>query len=735
MRTNPSALQIMLSVCALALASAAHGQASSPPVAEADPGGTTVSSVVVTASRADLLGKAVTASQGAVTQEELDLRPSYRVGQLLESVPGLVVTVHSGEGKANQYLLRGFNLDHGTDIANFIDDIPINRPTNAHGQGYSDLNFIVPLALAGLDYTKGTYYPSVGDFGDVASEHMRLADVIPNQASVSGDTFGDADISVGGARALGPDSRLTGAFEASRFEGPFIPGNDFRKYAGVLRYSRGTPANGEDLTVMYYKGDGDFITDQPARAVRDGLISRFGSLDPTDGNSSERLSVSGHFAADPGGSLSFVSNAYYVHSRQTLWNDFTHFLEDKVNGDQEQQDETRDLLGGGGAFKFKADLGDVQTLTTVGVQGRYDDIYVDRRHTVARKVLDYCELLAPDGVSATRIDVGLPDCTADRVHTGDVGLYIENAARLTSWLRTDLGVREEYYAGDDRNLLPDMPFSQRPFSKDITLFQPKGSLVLGPWWDTELYLSAGRGFHSDDVRGVAGTVPLEGLGGARTAPLIVKADGEEVGVRSNIIPNVHIQIAAFNVRLASEIVYDQDQGEDQPGPQSDRYGAEVSAEYRPARWIELNTDLAFSHAEFVQISPAALAANFGDTGNHIPLSPGFIGSLGAIVDNLGPWYGGLQVRVLGPYPLVSDNSERDNGYAETNASVGYKFSDRLKGQLEVFNLFNVKANAAAFYYTTVIRDGPGGSLGAPTADHQNHPLEPISARFSVHAMF
>ena len=151
----------------LASASIAHGQT---PTAS-----TAVSEVVVTASRTDLLGKAMTASQGSVTKEELQLRPAYRVGQLLETVPGLVVTVHSGEGKAYQYLLRGFNLDHGTDIANFIDDIPINRPTNAHGQGYSDLNFVIPQVLEGLDYTKGTYYPSVGDFGDVASEHMRIA--------------------------------------------------------------------------------------------------------------------------------------------------------------------------------------------------------------------------------------------------------------------------------------------------------------------------------------------------------------------------------------------------------------------------------------------------------------------------------------------------------------------------------------------------------------------------------
>jgi outer membrane receptor protein involved in Fe transport len=153
-----------------ALLLAGQAAAESPASSAAD----TVAEVTVTASRLNLLGTATTASQGSVTEQELDLRPAYRVGQLLESVPGLVVTVHSGEGKANQYLARGFNLDHGTDIANFVDDMPVNRPTNTHGQGYSDLNFILPELANGLDYTKGPYYAPVGDFGSVASTHLKL---------------------------------------------------------------------------------------------------------------------------------------------------------------------------------------------------------------------------------------------------------------------------------------------------------------------------------------------------------------------------------------------------------------------------------------------------------------------------------------------------------------------------------------------------------------------------------
>ncbi len=701
---------------------AAQAQASLAPAAAG------ITEVVVTASREDLLGRASTASQGSVTHEELDLRPAYRIGQLLETVPGLVVTVHSGEGKAYQYLLRGFNLDHGTDIANFIDDMPINRPTNAHGQGYSDMNFVVPQVLEGVDYTKGTYYPAVGDFGDVASEHMRLADRIPNQVSASLDTFGDGEAYVGGTHALASGAHLAGAIDVSRVDGPFDPGNDFRKTAGIVRFSQGTAANGDDLTVMYYKGDGNFITDQPVRAVAEGLIDRFGTLDPSDGNASERFSVSGHYARQMG-DWSLVSNAYFVRSRQTLWNDFTHFLEDPVNGDQEQQDETRNLIGGAVALKLRSNWGGVDSQTTVGVQGRYDDIQVDRRHTRDRKDLDYCELLNADG-TATEVSVGLADCTNDRVHLGDTGLYVENTARWSDWLRTDVGLREEYYTGQDKSLLPGSVFSQTPFRKAVSLFQPKGSLILGPWAQTEFYLSAGRGFHSDDLRGVSGTVPLEGLGGTRTAPLLIQSDGEEIGLRSNVIPKVHVQLAVFNVHLNSEIVYDQDQGEDQPGPPSDRYGVELSAEYRPAPWLELSSDLAFSHAQFVNTSAADLLKTYGDDGNHIPLAPGFIGSFGAIVDNLGPWYGGLEVRALGPYPLVPDNSQRDAGYTETNVDVGYKISKSLKAQVSIFNLFDVKANSAAFYYVTDIHDGRGA-----VADRQFHALEPIAARFTLTASY
>jgi outer membrane receptor protein involved in Fe transport len=694
--------------------------------ARAETDATEVGEVVVTASRVDLLGAAQTASQGSVTKEELRLRPAYRVGQLLESIPGLVVTIHSGEGKAPQYLLRGFNLDHGTDLADFVDDMPINRSTNAHGQGYSDLNFEIPEILDGLDFTKGPYYPAIGDFGAVGSVHQRLADDIPTQIDLSAGTLNDDRLFIGGTHHFDADNRLLGGFSFGHVDGPYTPADNFQKYAGALRFSHGDAADGYSLTALYYHGKGNFSTDQPLRAMQEGLIGRYGTLDPSDGTRNERYSLSGRYATQ-GKGWRLTINGYYIHGKQTLFNDFTHFLEDPVNGAQEQQDENRTTAGGGAALKLTKVFGGVESDTTFGVQGRFDDVYVDRRHTLKRVVLPYCEAAQLSG-PATPYNVGLYACSSDRVRLGDEGPYVENATQWTSWLRTDIGLREEFYQAADHNLIPLPDGTLFAGSRSATLFQPKGGVVLGPWLSAEFYVSAGRGFHSDDARGVLQTVPIEGIpAAAGPTPLLVREDGEEIGLRANTVPHTQIQIAVFNIDAQSELIYDQDQGQDQASAPSNRKGVEFSSQYRPTPWLELNTDMSFSHARFTAKNLAA----FGFSGPYIPNAPDFVGSVGALIDNLGPWYGGLQVRILGSYPLLSDNSARDAGYTETNLTVGYRASRTVRFQLDAFNLFDVKANAAAYDYVSRLPGEPAQGV----ADHQNHPLEPISGRFSMMVTF
>ena len=679
--------------------------------------------IIVTASRADLLGRATTASQGTVTQEEIALRPIYRPGQLFESIPGLVVTVHSGEGKANQYLIRGYNLDHGTDFAVFVDDMPVNRPTNTHGQGYTDLAFLMPVTVAGIDYTKGPYYAGIGDFGSVASSHALLTDELPSQATVTIGTEGYQSSVAAGTLHLSGGRRLLGAAEVSHYDGPWKPGQDFRKVNAMLRYSQGGKADGLSVTGMFYQSAGLLTTDQPLRAIQAGLISPFGTLDPSDASRSQRYSLSAHLdrALGPG---QFAGSLYGIHSSMTLWNNFTHYLDDPVNGDQEEQDETRTTLGGALSYTLQGTLGSVGADLIIGFQARYDTVFVDRRHTVGRTtILPYCTFEQTDGSALVFPTVG-GYCTADRAHLLDFAPYAQATVRPTRWLRAVLGLREEHYAARDTSFTTGTGGRQHQW-----LTQPKASLILGPWSKTEFYLSYGRGFHSNDVRGVFGTVPQQGVPLANgPTPLLATTNGYEIGLRSDIMPRVQFQIAAFQQDFGSELRYNADIGQDDAGAPSRRRGVEVSAQYHPTHWLEFNADLAFSQPRY----RGANLEEFNLAGPYIADAPDFIYSAGILVDKLGRWSGGLQWRRLGTHSLTDGPRDpTDGGYSEWNLDIHYALPGGFGVAISIFNIFQSHDDAADYYYTTRLPGEPAEGV----AGYQVHPLEPRSARFSLSKTF
>lgn len=742
---------LFASAAALVLATsfgAVIAQAQTAPAAPHPPRPAGKAEIIVTASRRNLLGIAATASQGSVTQEALELRPIYRIGQLYETIPGLVVTVHSGESKANQYQLRGYDLSHGADFSSFVDAMPVNRGTNAHGQGYSDQNFLMPQIVSGLDYAKGPYYAAAGDFSAVGSAQVHQTDDLPDQVSISAGTLRDEDGFVGATHHFDEADRVWGALELGRLDGPWSPPSHFNKVNAAARFSHGDAADGYSLTALYYQSAGRLETDQSVYAIQQGLIGRYGVLDPTDHGRSSRWSLSGHYGVT-GDGWTFVANAYDIHSTMSLTSNFTHFLLDPVNGDQEQQDETRDVFGGDAALTLSQTLLGLRTDTVLGLQERYDAIYVDRRHTLHGDItLDYCEVPAlpgaglPTGLTAPPADTpagAMNDggngqayaavggaCYADRVGLNDLGLYIQNTTHWTGWLRTVLGVRQEDFQARDHSLTTGFRGAAAQ-----ALPQPKASLILGPWLQSELYFSAGRGFHSNDVRGVFGTVGLEGLAPtAGPTPLLAPTTGEEIGLRSNLIPGLAVQLALFQEDFSSELTFDEDQGQDQPTAPSRRQGLEVSGQYRPLPWIELNTDLAFTKARY-RGSPASLET-FGLDGPYIANAPTFTGAFGVLIDNRGPWFGALQWRALGAYPVVDgDEFPRDKGYSEVNLDLGYKVSRSLKLQLSVYNLFNTRADAAAFDYTSQLTPNPASQV----TGLQIHPLEPLSARLGATLMF
>jgi outer membrane receptor protein involved in Fe transport len=665
-----------------------------------------VEQVTVTAKRLSLIGTASTASEGVVVNDELSLTPAYRPGELLETVPGLAVTIHSGEGKANQFLLRGYNLDHGTDIAISVDGMPVNEPTHAHGQGYADMNFLIPELATHVTYTKGTYYASEGNFASVGSVHVRYLDETDSQVSLSAGTDHFERMFAASSQALGGDGHLLEAVEAQHYNGPWVSSDDQRKINAVLRYSRGDEEQGGSLTAMLYHDLWNATTDQPLRAITQGLISRFGTLDPSDGGYAQRASLSGQWHQGLGtGQLSL--SAYVISNRLTLWNNFTHDLVDPVNGDQERQHEDRITSGGELGYAWTLHTGGVSHEWLFGLHERADFNEVSRLPTEDRI------LLTPEQLAA----VGYPSSFSeqDRVRLLSTAGFIQVTTRWTSWFRSVLGLREDYQRGTDTGT--------HAGTASATLLEPKASLIFRPSESTELYASWGRGFHSNDLRGVTQALAT-GSGGA---PLIARQTGEEVGVRQQLAPNLTATLALYNLDAQSETTYDPDVGQDSAGPASRRRGVEVNVTYQALRWLELYGSYSANHARYT----TPYDDGTGHVGYYLPNAPIATGSLNMYVKNLGPWDGSLAYRYLSTFPLSSDNVIRGHGYGEWNVDANYHFGEGWRAGLALYNLLNTHANSMEFWYV----DRLAGESAPGVADVHVHPLEPFEARFVVSKSF
>jgi hypothetical protein len=701
--------------------------------------------ITVTAQRLELLGTAATASEGVVDDQELQLAPQYRPGQLFETVPGLIVTLHSGEGKANQYLMRGYNLDHGTDLETYVDGMPINQPTHAHGQGYTDLNFMIPELADQLAYTKGPYYANVGDFGAVGSIRVNYRDTIDDQVSVTAGTLNFQRLFAAGTQAVG-EGHLLAAVEVQHYDGPFVTPDDARKENLVLRYSEGDDKNGWSLTAMMYHQIWTNTTDIPLRAITEGLVpNRFGTLNPTDGGRAWRSSLSFDLHENVGeGRL--TASAFFLDNQLHLWNDFTQFLVDPVHGDQEDQFEHRNALGGQAAYTLSVPLGSIANVISVGGLVRDDMLYVGR-------------LPSEDRVPLPVTDHPPSFSDEDQVYLFAGAVWIQATTHWTSNLRSVLGFREDYQHGTDIDYLAALHEESGAGYTGYTnggtarqaLPQPKGSLIYTPLDRLEFYLSAGRGFHSADLRGVNQDTSVD-LGLPHT-PLLAKQEGQEIGVRATPMPNLAFTIAYYNLWQQSETIIDPDVGQDTAGPPSRRYGYEINVTYQINRYLEFYGSYSGDHTHFTH----PFDDGTGHLGEYVTDAPRATGALALYVTNLGPWSGSLNYRYLGSYPLSSGpcvesavvhdfgpgytcaNSPTSaapgqvdgKGFGEWNLDAHYSFAQGWSASLGIYNLFNTHAAAAEFWYVDRL---PGEPAGGVAGVHE-HPLEPIMARFTVAKKF
>jgi hypothetical protein len=637
------------------------------------------------------------ASATTISGAEVNARPFSRPGEALEVVPGLIVTQHSGEGKANQYFLRGFNLDHGTDLAIKVDGMPVNMPTHGHGQGYADINFMIPELIQSVNVQKGPYFADVGDFGSAGSVAIDYVNKLPkNIAELTFGSFGYRRALAAGSTAVGAGTLLA-AFEGVASNGPWDVPDNVRKLNGVLRYSQGTATDGFTLSAMAYS-NGWNSTDQVAqRAIDQGAIGRFGSLDPTDGGVSSRFSLSSNWAQSGEYGQSKI-NAYVINSSLRLYNNFTYFLDDPVNGDQFSQTDRRTVYGLNASHAFDVRVGGIETQTRIGLQTRGDDIRVGLFKTFQRETL-----------STVR---------EDSVREGNVGLWADTTARWTDWLRTTVGIREDYFAG---SVLSDTPANLGNAQASMT--SPKAGIVLGPWYKTEFYGNAGYGLHSNDIRGATITVdPIDKVTPQDRVPLLVRSKGAEIGIRTRAVEGLTSSFAMFVLDFDSELLFVGDAGTTEASRPSRRVGVEWTNQYQVLPWMRLDFDLAYTRARFTDFDPA---------GNFIPGAPAWVAACGVTFGGESGWFGALRGRYFGPRPLIEDDGVRSQASLIFNARAGYKFDNGLRLQLDVLNLFNAKTNQIEYYYLSRL---PGEPIGG-VADRHVHPAEPLAVRLTLAGRF
>ena len=673
------------------------------------------------------------ASQLTVPGEELNARPTTRPGEILEAAPGLIVTQHSGEGKANQYLLRGYNLDHGTDMAIFIDGMPVNMPTHAHGQGYADLNWLMPETVNSVAVRKGPYFADVGDFGSAGNLSIDLLDASKSIAQVTLGSFGYERLFAMSSAKLGTGNFLAAA-EVATYNGPWINPDEMRKLNGFLRYTQGTVLDGFSITGMAYSNRWNSTDQVPERAITSGQLPRFGAEDPSDGGNTSRFSLSGRLAkSDDAGS--WRANAYVIQSSLDLFNDFTYFLNNPPLGDQFHQHDDRVVAGANVARTLKGSLGAVPAEVTVGVQSRYDAINLGLTDTYQRTFLS--------------------NIRSDQVSEGSVGIYAENTLRWSPWFRTTLGWRGDVYSATVDSIY-DVNNSGHV---QASIGSPKFSLVLGPFNNTEFFLGAGMGMHSNDARGATITeAPTDPSTKLTASPLLVRTEGAEVGVRSKAIAGLDTSVSLFILNQASEIVFQGDSGDTSASRPSQRYGIEWTNKYGPYSWIMIDGDLAISYARFVgfdtaqAISFASLAgypeAQIGNApGSYIPNAPAIVASAGLTLGEKTGWFGSLRWRYLGATPLTEDNAFRSPAVSIVNGRAGYRFDNGWAVRLDALNLLNAKTNQITYAYGSLLRTDSLFNLCfpvqvAPAAvcqngvmDHILHPIEPLALRLTLTATF
>ncbi len=601
------------------------------------------------------------ASQTTITGGELRARPKMRPADVLQAAGGLFAVQHAGGGKANQYFLRGFDADHGTDLRIMVDGIPINMPSHGHGQGFADMNFIIPELITSLDVYKGTYYPELGDFATAGAADMHLADLLPeSQASVSVGQYGILRGLGIVSKSIGDDWRFTAAGEVSTQNGPFENPEKFQKLNAYLRATHDIGTNGSlTMTWMSYAGRWNGNGQIPLRAVDQGIIDRFGTLDPTEGGASQRHIGAVRYQARIAGDTDLDVTAYLQRYVFTLYSNFTFFLDDPLHGDEIEQTDERWVLGLNAGTRFlHRHWGPVQVESRAGVQVRHDAIDNGLFHDEARNRLD------------TRVNAHVAETA--------LGVYAEERLAFQKWLQVRGGVRVDRMDVQVTDHLKDAGPDTVNGTAGHMLASPKASLILAPVKQLQLYADFGRGFHSNDARGATrATGP---------ATLMVAATGYEVGTRIRPWQPLVLSAALYRLDLDSELVWSGDAGTTEASDASTRMGVEAGSRLNYKGWLFADFDITLNRAVY--------RANAGNAGS-VALAP--TRTITGGVAARAPWgtFGAIRVRHVGPRPANLDGSIEAEAFTVVDAQLGHRIGP-AEVTLDVQNLLNSKWKEVQF---------------------------------------
>lgn len=696
----PSALRVGLApLCALvAITKTASAQPARSQLALTDSTRRIVDTVKVTGRIDQLIGSAKSASEGRVGAIDLRARPLSREGELLETVPGLIVTQHSGDGKANQYFVRGFNLDHGTDFRTLLDGMPLNMPTHGHGQGYTDLNLIIPELVDHLDYKLGVSHATYGDFGSAGGAEFHLMKQLSRPFAVlESGANGLARFAAGKSAAVAGGTLLVSG-EAKAYDGPWMRSQDIRKMNAMSRYTISRGASEFSMLGLAYRNRWN-ATDQIARrAVSEGVVTRFGQLDSTDGGNAQRYSLSASLRHAASTSVQKVQ-VYAVNSELNLFSNFSYFLADPVNGDQFRQWDRRTIVGGSATHQQSVDVRGINHLLTVGLESRTDFINgLGLWHTKARQTLETIR--------------------EDRVRESGTGAFVEAESRWHPKFRSVLGLRGDVY---HFNVTSDNALNSG--TRTAAIASPKLSLILAPTATSELYASGGFGFHSNDARGTTIQVdPVSGEDASRVDPL-VRSRGGELGLRLSPIQNLRSTISLWALNLDSELLFVGDAGSTEPSAASHRSGITFANFYRPTPTVSFDADVSFAHAKLrgedpnANRIPGALEHVIAGGITRMPVKSGVLGA--------------IRLRHFGAYPLNEENSVRAHRSSLVNADIGYLLKNGVRLQASMLNVFNSRADDIQYYYPSRLQGEPEGGVN----DIHFHPAEPRQLRFSLNWSF